>query len=177
MKNNFTFILAFLAGSLLLLSCVNQNDTKDASTPLQNDSSYLGGMSPVFMISKDVAKLGKVLDLQTYKPDSVVFQLSGINIDSLEKDSLTNKNFNLEAVLFYEEHVYGSILEKYMDADFPKGDYKKEDFEFEWLDELLKAELNLSKADYKGNPDIFLGTDGQARLWFSDKKIFLRWNK
>ena len=64
-----------------------------------------------------------------------------------------------------------------MDEDFPKSDLKKEDFDFTWLSESLKHELRLSKVEYKGNPDIFLGTDGQAELWFSDRKIFLKWHK
>lgn len=130
-------------------------------------------MPPV--ISKDAATLGKVLNLQKFKPDSVVFHLSGFDIGKYVKDSIKSKSFKLEAVLYYEEHVYGSVLEKYMEEGFPKGNYEKEDFCFGWLNENLSAELNLSKVEYKGNPDIFLGTNGGAELWFSDKKVFVRW--
>ena len=64
-----------------------------------------------------------------------------------------------------------------MDVGFPKGDYTKDDFRFDWLDDLVKAELELSQEGYKGNPDIFLGTNGEARLWFLNKKIVADWVK
>lgn len=151
MKESYLLIFIVFISLLFLFACGNK-------------------VHEVAQVSRDFKLLGGFLDLETFKPDSVVFVLS-------EKDSPGNGSGKLEAVLFYQELVYGKILEKYMDEDFPKGDYKKEEFDFKWLDEHLKAELELSKADYKGNPDVFLGTDGKARLWFLDEKVFVNWER
>lgn len=123
----------------------------------------------------DSAIAVQLLDTSAFKPLNILAQYNGPNISEVKKD--TTLSYNLEAVLAYDEHTYGAILEKYMDADFPKGDYKKEDFNFNWLDTALKSELHLSKENYKGNPDIFLGTNGRAKLWFLDKKILVSLNQ
>ncbi|AHF17579.1 hypothetical protein [Niabella soli] len=113
-------------------------------------------------ISEDTAKLAKLIDLHTYPPEMATFKWNGANTNGLE------------AVLFYDEKIYGAILTAYMNASFPKGNYTKEQFDFPWLDSAQHAELQLSKPDYTGNPDIFLGTSGKGRLWFLDKKVLLK---
>lgn len=113
-------------------------------------------------ISEDKETLGKLIDLKKYPPYSVVFQWNGRNVDGLE------------AILYYDEQHYGDILNTYMEAGFPRGNYSKEQFNFPWLDSARYAELQYSKPDYVGNPDIFLGTGGRGMLWFLDKKILLK---
>jgi|GEM_PF-4190864 len=113
-------------------------------------------------ISENKETLGKLIDLKTYPPYSVVFQWNGQNINGLE------------AILYYDEQHYGDILNTYMEAGFPKGNYSKAQFCFPWLDSARYAELQFSKPDYVGNPDIFLGTGGRGMLWFLDKKILLK---
>ena len=169
MKETHLIIFIVFICLLFLFAC-RSNDGGEEK-PVEEGSPVPGS---AIAMSYDTLQLGKILNLQIFKPDSVLYQLSGIDIDSIEQDLQQGKDFKLEAVLFYEEHTYGKKKKKYMDEDFPKGDYKKEDFEFAWLDDYLKAELGVSKADYKGNPDIFLGTDGKAKLWFLDKKVLVK---
>lgn len=163
----FEKYLSSLLFIFLVVSC-GSGEPRSTET-VSPDSLTTTSIDLSAQLSNDTSKLSRVLDLHTFRPDSVIFHLNS--------DDTTTQDFSLEAVLFYEEHVYGAILEKYMDEDFPKSDLKKEDFDFTWLSESLKHELSLSKVEYKGNPDIFLGTDGQAELWFSDRKIFLKWHK
>lgn len=160
----------YLSSLLLIFLVVSCGSGEPRSTEtVSPDSLTTTSIDLSAHLSNDTSKLSRVLDLHTFKPDSVIFHLNS--------DDTTKQGFNLEAVLFYEEHVYSAILEKYMEADFPKSNLKKEDFDFPWLTESLRRELSFSKVEYKGNPDIFLGTGRQAQLWFSDRKIFLKWNQ
>ncbi|WP_211218118.1 hypothetical protein [Niabella aurantiaca] len=115
-------------------------------------------------ISENREVLGALIDLKTYPPYSVVFQWNGQDTKGLE------------AILYYDEMAYDAILNMYMEAGFPRGTYAKEQFDFPWLDSARHAELQFSKPDYTGNPDIFLGTGGKGMLWFLDKKILLKVN-
>ncbi|MCD2423206.1 hypothetical protein LQ567_10580 [Niabella pedocola] len=142
---------------LLMLACQNQEQPPAAhvaAPPLQPQTG-LG-------ISEDRETLGRLIDLKTYPPSGVTFQWNGRDLSGLE------------AILYYDEKNYGDILNAYMEAGFPKGNYAKEQFGFPWLDSAQQAELQFSKPDYTGNPDIFLGTGGKGMLWFLDKKILLK---
>lgn len=163
-----TFLIKHLSSLTLAFLIVSCGNDPTENAPLNSDTTA-SSIDLSAHLSMDTSKLSRVLDVRTFKPDSVIFHLNS--------DDTTKQGFNLEAVLFYEEHVYSAILEKYMEADFPKSNLKKEDFDFPWLTESLKRELSFSKVEYKGNPDIFLGTGRQAQLWFSDRKIFLKWNQ
>ncbi|MGJ7033309.1 hypothetical protein [Niabella hirudinis] len=142
---------------LLAAACGNRHPASppDAPGPALRPQTGLA-------ISENKETLGKIINLEIYRPYSVVFQWNGQNMDGLE------------AILYYDEKTYTAIMNAYMDADFPKGAYAKEQFDFPWLDSLQHAELQFSKPDYVGNPDIFLGTGGRGMLWFLDKKILLR---
>jgi len=155
--NHLNRIFLLLTVMVILVAC-EQNDTrktKESAKPV-NDS----------------AVAVRLLDVSRYRPLNVFAKYQGPDISSLQKD--TSAHYNLEAVFLYDEHTFGTILEKYMDAGFPKGNYNKEDFEFKWLDEPLKAELEAGNDNYKGNPDIFLGTNSRAQLWFLNKKILIK---
>lgn len=149
----FLFIVAFLVFAACLHS---ENEPQPAPVHTLN--------WPADSLTFDTSHLASTLNLKTLPPERVLYYIK----TSPEQDSA-----ELQAVLYYEEPIFGKILEKYMDHDFPKGDYKKEEFEFNWLNDTLRAELQLSKPGYQGNPDIFMGTDGKARLWFLNKKILL----
>ncbi|MBZ4190425.1 hypothetical protein K7B07_16050 [Niabella sp. 3A5MI-3] len=142
---------------ILMLACKNQEPPAaqaEAVPPLQ---PHMG-----MAISEDPAKLKQWLRLEQYPPVHVVYQWNGRNTSGME------------AALYYDEKTYGAILNAYMGAGFPKGNYSKEQFAFAWLDSAQYAELQYSKPDYTGNPDIFLGTGGKGMLWFLDKKILLK---
>lgn len=128
------------------------------------------------MISADTAKLSKIIDLKTFPPQSAAFKYTGADLALLPADTaeINKEDYALEAVLSYDEKTYGAILTKYMDAGFPKAKYSRNDFDFSWLDADVRQELQSSNTDYFGNPDIFLGTNGKAKLWFLDKKILVK---
>ncbi|MBO9620517.1 MAG: hypothetical protein J7539_15950 [Niabella sp.] len=147
----------FYAGLLLAVAaCTNPGK------PKENKPSEVTLTKAGLAISEDTAKLAKLIDLRTYPPDAATFKWNGTNTNGLE------------AVLFYDEKTYGAILNAYMNAGFPKGNYSKDQFDFPWLDSAQHAELQFSKPDYTGNPDIFLGTGGKGMLWFLDKKVLLK---
>ncbi|MFV0606384.1 MAG: hypothetical protein ACK5NK_11145 [Niabella sp.] len=170
MKESHLFIFIIFIGLLFLFAC--HFKTKGEKEP---DTDSLAPENPniSYIISDDMSRLNSLLDLEQFKPDSVAYLLQMPQSSQYKKIHADSSKFVLEAVLFFNEAVYGKILEKYMDEDFPKGNYKKNDFEFSWLPDILKNELNLSKPEYPGNPDIFMGTNGKAKLWFLDKKILV----
>ena len=153
MKYSIFCFLILLLGT----ACGNRKQTPATGSTPQPLRPRMG-----MSISDDREKLGRLIDLRNYPPVSVVFQWNGQNTDGLE------------ALLVFDEKTYGALLTAYMDAGFPKGDYTREQFDFPWLDSAQHAELHFSKPDYKGNPDIFLGTRGKGRLWFLDKKLLLQ---
>ncbi len=123
-------------------------------------------------IPQDSAIAAHLLDLQTYKPLNVIAKYDGPNVALLKKDS--TQKYKLEALLYYDEYNVGEILSKFMDADFPKANYSKEDFEFNWLDDDLKMEIESGDPKYTGSPDIFLGTNGKAKIWFVGRKVLVK---
>ncbi|SDD28035.1 hypothetical protein [Niabella drilacis] len=145
----FVLLLGYACGSR------QQASTAEPQAPVLKPNTGLG-------ISENRELLGTLIDLKTYPPYSVVFQWNGQDMDGLE------------AILYYDEQHYGDILNAYMEAGFPKGNYSKAQFSFPWLDSARYAELQFSKPDYAGNPDIFLGTGGRGMLWFLDKKVLLK---
>lgn len=142
---------------LPVLACQNRQQPEAAHTVVQQLQPQTG-----LGISEDRETLGRLIDLKKYPPAGVTFQWNGRDLNGLE------------AILYYDEQTYGNILNAYMEAGFPKGNYAKEQFGFPWLDSAQYVELQFSKPDYVGNPDIFLGTGGRGMLWFLDKKILLK---
>lgn len=153
MKRTILWLLILFLGA----ACGNRQQASTAEAPAGSLQPQTG-----LGISEDKRTLGRLIDLETYPPYSAVFQWNGLNMDGLE------------AILYYDEKVYGAILNAYMEAGFPRGTFSKEQFDFPWLDSARHAELQFSKPDYTGNPDIFLGTGGKGMLWFLDKKILLK---
>ncbi|ANH82072.1 hypothetical protein A8C56_14800 [Niabella ginsenosidivorans] len=144
-------------GAIIITACNNstkQTEAKAAPPAL----SIRTGMA----ISEDTARLAQLIDLKKYPTTGAVFKWNGQTTEGLE------------AVLFYDEKTYAAILTAYMNAGFPKGNYSREQFDFPWLDSAQHAELHFSKPDYKGTPDIFLGTRDKGMLWFLDKKVLLK---
>lgn len=163
----FKLLVSFLCVCCICYACGNcGSKSHSATTSYTMDTLIYAKDSVLFRQDK----IMQTLDLTAYKPDTVIYKLQQI-------DSGATKKTIVEAVLFYEEHTYADILTKYMDNDFPKGNYEKEAFNFEWLNENIRKELNFSKPDYHGNPDIFLNTDGKGKLWFLNKKILVKLDK
>lgn len=166
--------ILYLLMLIIYVSCVG-NEQKNESA---NDTTkHVIDQNPLAaMISEDTAKLSKIIDLKNFPPQRVSFKYHGADLALLPDDSveINKEDYSLEAVLNYDEKTYGAILTRYMDMGFPKAKYNRSDFNFSWLDDTVKQELQSSNTDYFGNPDIFLGTNGKAELWFLDKKILVK---
>lgn len=147
------FLMSLLIAVLIIFSSCNQN-------------------GEVHEAPKDSAIAVQLLDVQTYKPLNVIARYEGADVALVKKDS--TQEYNLEALLYYDEHEVGKILEKYLDGGFPKANYSQKDFEFAWLDEDLKKELESGDPKYTGSPDIFLGTNGKAKIWFVGRKVLVK---
>lgn len=123
-------------------------------------------------IPTDSAIAVQLLDLQTFKPLNVIAKYDGPDVALVKRDS--TQKYKLEALLFYDEHDVGSILEKYMEAGFPKANFSQNDFEFSWMDDDLKKDIDSGDPKYTGSPDIFLGTNGKAKIWFVGRKVLVK---
>ena len=158
---NFTILLLCLVCS----GCANyKKDSNTTAGEYKIDSLVLSADTAI----KPQTPLSSVLNFKNFRPTKVLFKMMPVQNGS----PVTNKP--LEAVVFYDERSYAAILERYMDAGFPKAKFKREEFNFGWMADSLKQELLLSNANYFGNPDIFLGTGGKAKLWFLNKKILVK---
>lgn len=147
-------IFVFLAASVLLFTSCN----------------LMGSDAP--QVPQDSAIAVQLLDVQTFKPLNVIAKYNGPDVASLKKDS--TQKYSLEALLYYDEHEVEHILAKYFDADIPKGNYSKKEFEFNWLDDDIMKEMGTGDPKYTGSPDLFLGTNGKAKLWFVGRKILVK---
>lgn len=120
--------------------------------------------------SSDVSKLGKLINLEKFRPKKVTFHhtyietINGYGSDAEPKDDY------LQAVLYFDSLTFQKMLEMARNADYPSSKYSKTKFAFPWLDRGLSNELQSSASTYHGHPDLFFGTEN-GELWFLDKKI------
>lgn len=162
----FQSIFILLLG--LFIACnKNSNQSND------NDTQTIGNISTT--ISTDKSKLARVLNFNTYTPNQVKFKY--IFIDNSGKGERFPapgpSDSELEAVLYYDSLTFQKILDLYKDTLFISPNYSSLQFDFDWLDENISGELLKSSKDYRGHPDIFLGTGNSGQLWFLDKKILI----
>lgn len=149
MKN----LMAIAAATLLLISC-NETDSKTE-----------------VVTSKDITKLEKQLNLKPAQPDSVQYKLT-INNNSFGTVPGPS-DYYLEAVLYYNDSIFKRIKEEYNNVDYNAPGFKKEAFNFKWLPENIKNELNTSPENYSGHPDLFFNRNRITRLWLLKNKVLI----
>lgn len=127
-------------------------------------------------VSKDIEKLGKLLDFKTYKPIKVKFKYVYIdNSGSNDRLSVPGpSDYSLEALLYFDSLTFRKLndFEKNIDY-YHYPNYNKSDFKFDWLDKETLNELENSNPNYHGHPDFFFGSS-HGKSWYLNKKILIQ---
>lgn len=174
-------ILGFLI-SLFFLSCAGKQASETPNTDekvgefVTSDSVIQYG-NITTTISSDTNKLKGILKFNHFAPTSIRYHFTYIdNSGSKERVSIPGpSDYNLEAILYFDSTSFVKIRNLYKKADWIDPKYKKEEFNFAWLDTITKQQLLLSDTIPHGYIDLFW-TDPNAQnchLWVLDKKILL----
>ena len=121
--------------------------------------------------SKDINKLGKLINLDKFRPKKIEFQhiyIETINGNGSEEP----KDDYLQVVLYFDPATFKKMLQMSGNADYPKPNYPRSLFEFPWLSSELDKELENSDPAYHGHPDLFFESEG-GKIWFLDQKVLL----
>lgn len=120
--------------------------------------------------STDINKLGKLINLETFRPEKVEYHHTYIEtINGLGSEEEPKDDY-LQAVLYFDSMTFHKMLEISRNADYALPNYSKTTFHFPWLSRELSTELENSDPGYHGHPDLFFGTE-KGKLWFLDQKI------
>lgn len=133
-------------------------------------------------ISTDIDKLSELIDLKLFRPTSVKFKYSLV-VNSGQNERLSapgpSDSF-IEAVLFYDTTTFRRLIStcnpdmmQYIEPSYDSPNFKKENFNFNWLDKNVKEELLKSNTTYHGNFDKYFGTSLTSKLWLLDNKILI----
>lgn len=156
-----------LTFTTLLFSC-GQTEIKDKDTVTDGNISTT--------ISTDINKLGKLIDLNKYKPTLVKYKY--VFIDNSGQDQRPSvpgpSDSHLEAVLYFDNETFCRLI-----ADNAKlstiSTGRKEAYQFDWLDYDVKTEL--SKMDsFSDFTPTFFNTVGHMHggCFMLNNKILLR---
>ncbi|TSJ46344.1 hypothetical protein [Fluviicola chungangensis] len=119
--------------------------------------------------STSVNKLGKLINLEKFRPEKVEFHHTFIEtINGGGSDE--PKDDYLQAVLYFDSRTFKKMLDLCKKTDYALPNYRKKTFDFPWLSKELSTELENSDADYHGHPDLFFESEG-GKLWFLDQKV------
>lgn len=129
---------------------------------------------PQTMESTSVEKLGEIIDLSKYKPTKVKFKYVYCDNSGTENRSIPGPSDHyLNALMYFDEATFKNLqMFKQVDTHiWPIPDFKKEDFDFDWLDEEIKTELMKSDTAYHGDHDRYFNSNG--KLWMMENKLLL----
>ena len=150
--------------AFLFLSCQQETKKHDPGTTTEGNKSTT--------ISTDTSQLSKIVNIQRFRPTGVKFKY--VLIDNSGKGERVTvpgpSDSYLEAVLYFDSTTFNELRTSYFSVDYPSPGYRKEQFNFDWLDTALKNELMQSDTAYHGHPDIFIG---KGKLWFLHNKVLL----
>ena len=167
---------------IVILSCGRQKDSKQTTSNSDTikveatliDTAYTNG-NITTTISTDINELGKLIDFRTYKPTNVKFKY--VFIDNSAQNARISvpgpSDYSLQALMYFDSLTFEKFYDFDRHADYSSPGYKKEEFEFDWLEQETLVELEKSNPNYYGHPDFFFGkTNGKS--WYLDKKILLQ---
>jgi hypothetical protein len=116
--------------------------------------------------------LARLINLTTFKPVHVKFKYVFID-NSAQNQRLSvpgPSDSYLQAILYFDSATFKTWKAKYFSTDYPSPGFDKQGFNFDWLNDSVKAELLKSDTDYHGHPDYFFGAN---KLWMLDNKLLL----
>ncbi|MEO8768735.1 MAG: hypothetical protein ABI402_01565 [Ferruginibacter sp.] len=186
-KRIFYFITIFLFfyTNNIVLSCTESNTNK------KNNTNSIGEFVPVITattkdgnktttMSTDTNELKKYLAFNYFKPEQVKFHLTYID-NSVSNDRLSvpgPSDFYLEAILYFDTITFKAITTSYMKQDWVAPKYNKEEFNFSWMDAIIKQELLHSDSNYHGHVDLFFTmlNNRNCHIWMLNRKLLIHWH-
>lgn len=171
---NLKYILTFLLTAFILTG-FNQSTDKKSEKVTENDE-VAKSQNVTETISTDINKLGELLDFSSYRPNSVKFKYTYIdNSGQNERISVPgSSDYNLEALLYFDTVTMDKFFEFFRSAKYAAPNYKKEEFNFDWLPSDVRKELLNSNSNYHGHPDFFFGTNMTGKSWYLENKILIK---
>lgn len=173
---------------ILFLTCVSLPGCKpkqksvvtvhadSTATGMIKDSVLVSGNTTT-ILSEDTAKLSRLLTFNHYKPFSVKFKYTFIdNSGSKNRIDIPGpSDFNVEALMNFDSVNFSRFMQEYRLADWADPNYKKEEFNFSWLDSSTRKELLLSDTIPHGYVDLFWTdpNDPKCHIWMLNKKLLL----
>ncbi len=122
--------------------------------------------------SKDLNKLGKLINLENYRPEKAQFQhiyIETVNGNGSEEP----KDDYLQVVLYFDAQTFRKLQDNLQKMSTALRKHNRSQFEFPWLDDSLLTELKNSEGKYyNGYMGGFFG-ENQAKLWLLDQKVLL----
>lgn len=170
---NLKYILKFLLTALIFSAC-NQSTDKKSENAAENEES-VKAKNLTETISTDINKLENLLDFSAYRPTSVKFKFIYFdNSGQNERISVPGpSDHTLEALLYFDTVTMEKFYEFDRNAEYDAPNFKKEQFNFDWLPNDIQEELLNSNPNYHGHPDFFFGTGNNGKSWYLENKILL----
>ncbi len=166
-------VIVFLV-TALILSCETRTDKNNKQKNTTHKIKKANNLTQT--ISTDINLLGKLLDLTTYKPIEVKFKFTFID-NSAQNDRISvpgPSDYYLEAILYFDSLTFVKIKDFEKNLEWMEQNYKKEEFNFEWLSNDLQNQLMNSNLDYHGHPDFFFGSGVNRKCWYLENKILIK---
>lgn len=117
-------------------------------------------VSDLAALSEDKVLLSTLIDLKVHTPTKVKFKKP------------TDNDSTLQACLTFNDSGMNKVKEKLMLIRFADQHLKASDFDFQWLDQQLRRELEAMDSSYHGHPDFLFASGG--KLWIMDHHILLK---
>ena len=178
-RPNIISICFIIVALIALISCgqyqtSKQSNTYTLNTDLAFKDSVVKNGNVTTTISTDIEKLGQLLDFKTCKPFRVKFKYTFIdNSGQNQRLSVPGpSDYSLQALLYFDSLTFEKFIEYDRNSHCPTPNYSKEEFKFGWLDKNILEELNNSRENYHGHPDLFFGSTN-SKVWYLDRKILI----
>jgi hypothetical protein len=138
------FITAIL--TFIISACQRQNN--------KTEHNYLSN-SPT--ISTNIQELGKLIDIEKYKPIKIAFRYHVQGEKNNDRVTVPGPtDYALEAVLYFDTATYHHLIYDNMKVSTVNQDYfNKKDYEFGWLDKDIADEIENLMPAYRDEPPQF----------------------
>lgn len=161
---------SLLIFSLFLFSCKKEEKNSNIPPKKINTEEIQKNENITSVISTDLNKLGKIIDLTKFKPLNVKYKY--VFIDNSNGRIAGPSDTDLEAVLYFDNKTMKKIKDIDLAADFPEQNFEKKEFKFDWLDEKIVTELENSEKK-SAHLDFLFGTNN-GKLWYLKDKILMK---
>jgi|GEM_PF-2518786 len=159
------FIKAILSiTSILFLVCCHK--TKDAGS---SDNDIKQNENIKTEISTDIDKLKRMMNVTDYDYPLQKVKFKYTFFDNSQGRISSPSDLFLEVVLYFDDEAMTKIKEIDKNADFPKPEFQKKEFKFDWLDNETLSEFEKSD-NQSAHPDFIFGKS-TGKCWYLKNKI------